>query len=135
MSSSTPDRGVIGIAVTITIVVTLAGAALIVDGGRAMVARRHAANTAESAARWAITDQSLLGPFDPSRARAAAIGAAAGAGVAADDVSVEVRTDRYGRPEVMVTVTERRRSVFLVLVAVPRMTVTASGAATMAWSR
>ncbi|MEN9506909.1 MAG: hypothetical protein RI958_2835 [Actinomycetota bacterium] len=131
-AAASPDRGLIGIALALTVAVTLGGAALVVDGGRAMTARRHAAATAEAAARWAVADQPVLAPFDPARARAAAVAHAARAGIAGGDITVTVR-GTGARPEVRVTVTERRRSVFLVLLAVPEMTVTASGAATVVW--
>ena len=128
----TADRGSIGVALVLTITVTLGGAALVVDGGRAMAARRHAAATAEAAARQAVIAQPLLGPFDVAGARSAAFAHAAGAGIPADDVSVAVRSVN-GRPEVRVTVTEHRQSVFLVLVAVPVLSVTATGAAAVVW--
>jgi len=48
---SSDDRGIIGPAVTMVLVVALAGGGLVYDGGRALVARRQAINTAEAAAR------------------------------------------------------------------------------------
>lgn len=130
--SRSSDVGSIGIALSLTVGVTLGGAALVVDGGRAMVARRHAAATAEAAARAAIVAQPLLGSFDEPAARSVALTHAVRAGVPAEDVAVSVRTVA-GRKQVYVTVTERRRSVFLILLAVPEMSVTASGAATVMW--
>jgi Flp pilus assembly protein TadG len=104
------DRGAITVIMVMLIVIVFAGAALIVDGGRVMVARRHASNTAEAAARAAVATATPVSGFDPVKARAAAYDYTDRAGVAAADVVVEVAADH-----VSVTVTERRRTVFLVL--------------------
>lgn len=114
--------------------IALAGAALIVDGGRALTARRHAANTAEAAARFAVADQAIGGgSFDADVAAQLALAHAQRSGVAAEDVSVDVRTNLAGGTEVVVTITERRTAVFLVLGGLDEMTVSATGAATFAY--
>jgi Flp pilus assembly protein TadG len=123
------DRGTITVVMVMMLVIVLAGAALIVDGGRVMVARRHAANTAEAAARAAVATATPVGGFDPARARAAAFGYALAAGVPATDVQVVVAADH-----VSVTITERRRTVFLVLGGQEVVTVQATGTARLAYS-
>jgi Flp pilus assembly protein TadG len=124
------DRGSLTIMLVVLVLVTLGGGALIVDGGRAMAARRHAANTAEAAARFAVAEQSPAVGFDPDTAIAVALDHAERSGVAAADVDVDVRTGPTGRPEVVVTITERRTTVFLALGGAEVLTVRASGAAT-----
>ena len=123
------DRGSLTVALMLVVVVALGGAALIVDGGRAMAARRHAANTAEAAARFAASTESLRSGFDPDRAREAVVSYAMRSGVAADDVDVEFRMDSDGRPTVHVTITEHRTAVFLVLGGRERISVQARGSA------
>jgi len=127
------DRGSLTIMLVVLVLVTLGGAALIVDGGRAMAARRHAANTAGAAARFAVAQQSLASGFDADTAIAVALDHAARAGVAAVDVDVAVRTGPTGEPEVVVTITERRTTVFLALGGAEVLTVRASGAATFVY--
>ncbi len=128
------DRGSVTVVATILIVVVLAGAALVVDGGRALAARRHAANTAEAAARAAVADQSLADGFDHDEAAATARSFARRAGVAADDVDIAFRTGPTGEPEIVVTITEHRTTVFLVLGGADDLTVRAAGAATFVYS-
>lgn len=123
------DRGSVSVVLTLLVVVTLAGAALIVDGGRAMVARRHASNTAEAAARAGVATGSPVQGLDPVRARAEALRHATVAGVAPSDVQVAVQ----GRT-VRVTITERRTTVFLVLGGREVMTVRATGIARLEYS-
>jgi Flp pilus assembly protein TadG len=123
------DRGSISVVLMMLLVIALAGAGLIVDGGRAMTARRHAANTAEAAARAAVSTATPVSGFDPTTARSAALNYAARAGVAARDVKVVVGADF-----VTVTVTERRDTVFLILGGKSTMTVTASGTARVVYS-
>ncbi len=99
------------------------------DGGRAMVARRHASNTAEAAARAAVSTATPVSGFDRETARDAAITYANRAGVSTADVEVEVGIDF-----VTVTVTERRSTVFLILGGQETMTVRATGTARVAYS-
>jgi Flp pilus assembly protein TadG len=123
------DRGSVSVVLAMLVVVCLAGAGLIVDGGRAMVARRHASNTAEAAARAAVATSSPIAGLDRTRATSAAVSYAGRAGVAPSDVRVEV----IGRT-VTVTVTERRSTVFLVLGGRQTLTVRASGSARVEYS-
>ena len=123
------DRGAISVVMMLLLVIALAGAGLIVDGGRAMVARRHASNTAEAAARAAVSTATPVSGFDRETARDAAIDYANRAGIATADIAVEVGVDY-----VTVTVTERRSTVFLVLGGQEAMTVRATGTARVAYS-
>ncbi len=123
------DRGSVTITMMLLLVVVLGGAGLIVDGGRAMAARRHAANTAEAAARAAVATATPVSGFDPQRARRAALDYAARAGVPIADVQVVVAAD-----VVTVTITERRRTVFLVLGGKTTLTVRATGSARVNYS-
>lgn len=123
------DRGSISVVMMLLLVIVLGGAGLIVDGGRAMTARRHATNTAEAAARAAVSTATPVSGFNPTTARSAALSYAARAGVAARDVNVVVGADF-----VTVTVTERRSTVFLILGGKSAMTVTASGTARVVYS-
>lgn len=123
------DRGDISVMAMLLMLVVFAASGLIIDGGRAMAARRHASNTAEAAARAAVATLTPLSDLDPVAARAAAIGHAIRAGVAATDVVVEV-----GSQSVRVTVVERRRSVFLALGGVSVLTVRATGVARVVFS-
>jgi Flp pilus assembly protein TadG len=91
-------------------IVALGAAGLVVDGGRALAARRHAAGTAEAAARFAITRQSLTTSFD-------------------SDAAVEIRNRADGRPEIVVTITERPTAIVLGLAGVESLTVHATGSA------
>jgi len=123
------DRGAISVVMMMLLVIALAGAGLIVDGGRAMVARRHASNTAESAARAAVATATPVSGFDRETARDAAVGYANRAGIATADIDVEVGVDY-----VTVTVTERRSTVFIILGGQETMTVRATGTARVAYS-
>ena len=123
------DRGDISVMAMLLMLVVFAASGLIIDGGRAMAARRHASNTAEAAARAAVATLTPLSDLDPVAARAAAIGHATRAGVAATDVVVEVWSQ-----SVRVTVVERRRSVFLALGGVSVLTVRATGVARVVFS-
>lgn len=133
-SETRRDRGSLSIMLVVLVIVTLGGGALVVDGGRTMAARRHAANTAEAAARTAVAEQSLTQGFDPDTARALAVDHAVRSGVDAADVSVAIRTGPTGEPEVVVTITERRRAIFAALGGADVLTVRASGAATFVYS-
>lgn len=123
------DRGAISVVMMFLLVIALAGAGLIVDGGRVMVARRHASNTAEASARAAVSTATPVSGFDRETAREAAIEYANRAGVMTADVEVEVGLDY-----VTVTITERRSTVFLVLGGQETMTVRATGTARVAYS-
>lgn len=123
------DSGAISVIMMLLLVIALAGAGLIVDGGRAMVARRHAANTAEAAARAAVSTATPVSGFDRVTARDAAIEYANRAGVATSDIEVEIGIDF-----VTVSVTERRSTVFLILGGQETMTVRATGTARVAYS-
>jgi len=123
------DRGDVSLVLMFLVLITLAGAALVVDGGRAMSARRHASNVAEAAARAAVSTATPVETFDPVTARRAAVSYAARAGVRPSDVVVEVRADF-----VRVTVTERRVTVFLALSGRTSLTVRASGVARVVYS-
>ncbi len=133
-SSHRRDRGSLSIMLVVFVTVTLGGGALVVDGGRAMAARRHAANTAEAAARRAVAEQSLTRGFDPDMARSVALDHAVRSGVDAGDVLVTIRTGPTGEAEVVVTITERRRAVFLALGGADEFSVRASGAATVVYA-
>lgn len=123
------DRGNITVAMVLLLVVVLGGAGLVVDGGRAIAARRHAANIAEAAARAAVSTATPVSGFDPIVARRAALDHARRAGIAGSDVEVVVGVD-----SVTVTVTERRRTVFLVLGGQQALTVRATGTARITYS-
>jgi len=123
------DGGAISVVMMLLLVMALAGGGLILDGGRAMVARRHASNTAEAAARAAVSTATPVSGFDRVSARAAAVVYASRAGVSAADIEVEVGLDY-----VTVTITERRSTVFLILGGQETMTVRATGTARVAYS-
>ncbi|MEI7546453.1 MAG: pilus assembly protein TadG-related protein [Actinomycetota bacterium] len=123
------DAGAITVVAMFLLIISLLGAGLVVDGGRAMAARRHAYNTAEAAARAGVATATPMSGFSPTRARAAALDYALRSGVAARDVAVVVTADR-----VSVTITERRRSVFLILGGWKTVAVRATGTARLAYS-
>lgn len=123
------DRGDLLVSLMLLVVVVLAGAGLIVDGGRVMAARRHASNIAEGAARAAVSSTTPVRDFLPEAAREAAIDHAVRSGISAGDVTVVVHAD-----SVTVTITERRRSVFLVLGGWETVTVQGTGTATVVYS-
>jgi Flp pilus assembly protein TadG len=135
MTEQPRDVGSLSIVMLLLITVVLAGSGLIVDGGRALVARRHAANTAEAAARFAMTPRNLAAGFDPNRAVTVARTFAIGTGLDARDVEARVRYRSDGRPEVVVTITERRAAVFLALTGIDSLTVEASGSAIAVYTR
>jgi Flp pilus assembly protein TadG len=129
MSETRRDSGVISVVMVVLVVMVLGGAGLIVDGGRAMVAQRHASNTAEAAARAAIATATPVTGFDREAARREAVNYASRAGVAPVDVRVVVGVDF-----VTVTIIERRETVFLVLGGQETMTVQASGTARVTYT-
>lgn len=128
------DDGVLSVAVTVLVVLMLAGAGLIVDGGGAMAERRHAAAVAEGAARAAFAAQSPSDPFDVTLAVQSAVDHARRRGVDPSDAEVAVIVGTDGEPEVVVTVTRRRVAVVLALAGVEQLTVRARGSATHQWS-
>lgn len=123
------DRGAISVVMIILLVMALGGAGLVVDGGRALSARRHASNTAEAAARAAVATATPTTGFNREAARTAALSYAARAGVPAIDVRVEVGSDF-----VTVTIVERRDTVFLILGGQETVTVQASGTARVTYT-
>jgi Flp pilus assembly protein TadG len=123
------DRGSIAVSLVLLLVLVLAGGGLILDGGRAMVARRHATNIAEGAARVAVSTATPTQPFDETQARGLAVDFAGRAGIPPQDVAVIVTSD-----VVTVTITERRRAVFLAFGGLPSMTVHATGRARVVFS-
>jgi Flp pilus assembly protein TadG len=129
MRQHSRDRGAISVAMVFLLTLVLSGGGLILDGGRAMVARRHAANIAEAAARVAVSTATPVQPFDMSQAQDLAMDFAGRAGIPASDVVVTVSPD-----VVTVTVTERRRAIFLAFGGVPSMTVRATGHARVVFS-
>jgi Flp pilus assembly protein TadG len=129
MSRGRNDRGSISVVLIMLLVTVLGGAGLVVDGGRAMVARRHASNTAEASARAAVATATPVSGFDRDVARAAAFSYANRAGVAPIDVQVEVGADF-----VTVVITERRETVFLILGGQETMTVHATGTARVVYT-
>lgn len=122
------DSGSLSVAMMFLVVITLVGGGLLIDGGRALVARQHAFNVAQGAARAAAALSGPLTPVDSATARTAAVGFAQRAGVAASDVTVSTRNG-----VVTVTVVERRSAVFLALGGVKSMTVKATGVAELVW--
>lgn len=128
------DRGSLSVVMMFLTVITLGAAGLVVDGGRALAARRHAAGTAEAAARFAIARHSLSAGWSPVTASEAARSFAERAGVERSDVEVVARTRPDGRPEIVVTITERRTAVIVALGGVDTLTVRATGSAIAAYS-
>lgn len=129
MTANGRDRGAISVVMVILLVMVFGGAGLVVDGGRALVARRHASNTAEAAARAAVSALSPVTGFNRDTARVAAMSYATRAGVATADVRIEV-----GANFVTVTIVERRDTVFLILGGEETMTVEASGTARVTYT-
>lgn len=129
MTGRERDRGAISVVMVILLVMVLGGAGLVVDGGRAMVARRHASNTAEAAARAAVATATPVSGFDRDVARDAALSYAGRAGVPARDVHVDVGADF-----VTVTIVERRDTIFLILGGQETVTVQASGTARVTYT-
>jgi Flp pilus assembly protein TadG len=127
------DRGALSVMLMMLVVITLGGAALIVDGGRAMTARRHAANTAEASARSAVAAQSLTDGFDPDAAIDVARSYATRAGIDGADIDIIIRDGVTGLPEIVVTITERRQAVFVALGGAESLIVRATGAATFVY--
>jgi len=118
------DRGMLGVAAALLIVMVLAGGALIYDGGRALVAQRQIINVAEGAAR-AGTSTTGEGGLQQGPATAAAQAFIDAAGVPDSDVvSITVTPDR-----VTVTLRAHRAGVFTSLLGNETITVTGTGTA------
>jgi hypothetical protein len=121
------DRGLAGIAAVLLIVVVLAGATLIFDGGRALVAQRQIINVAEGSARAGAATADRHG-LQQAPATAAASAHIAAAGIPDSDVvSITVTAQA-----VTVTLQAHRTGVFTSLLGSPTMTVTGTG--TAVWS-
>lgn len=122
---SADDSGLTGIAATVMLLIVLAGAGLVYDGGRSLAARREAINTAEAAARAGASTVSANGlRQDP--ANAAARDFLDAAGVADGDVmSVTVTAT-----EVRVVLRASRDAVFGQLLGNDQIIVYGSGEAT-----
>ena len=121
------DRGLAGIASVLMLVVVLAGATLIFDGGRALVAQRQIINVAEGAARAGAATADRHG-LQEHEARAAAAAHVESAGVPDSDVvSITVSPTT-----VTVSLVARRTGVFTSLLGNPTIVVTGSGSAV--WS-
>ena len=127
------DEGsVSGVWMMFMLIIVLAAAGLVFDGGRALQGERYAANVAAGAARAGVAAQTLAsleqlgGPLqlDPAVAQDAALRHAAAAGIAAADVAVVVAGG-----DVTVTVTVRRQAVFIALAGSPELIMRATGTA------
>jgi hypothetical protein len=81
-----------------------------------------------------MSPRSVAAGFDPAHAMAVAHDYVLRAGVAPGDVVIAMRTDPTGRPEIVVTVTERPRTIFLALTGAESMTVHATGSAIALYS-
>ena len=116
------DRGMLGVAACLLIVMVLAGGALIFDGGRALVAQRQVINVAEGAARAGTATAGSAG-LQEGPAVAAAHAFVASAGIPDSDiVSISVTVDR-----VTVTLQAHRAGVFTSLLGNETLTVTGTG--------
>ena len=96
------------------------------------LSKRRVSRRSRRPARSAIASQSLTAGFDADAAARVARSHAERSGVAPGDVVVEVRDDP--EPVVIVTITERRTTVFLVLGGAEVMTVRATGSATFVYA-
>lgn len=116
------DRGMLGVAAALLIVMVLAGGALIYDGGRALVAQRQIINVAEGAARAGTATADRNGLQEGAAVAAARAHIAAADVPDSDVVSVAVAPDR-----VTVTLRAHRTGVFTSLLGNDTMTVTGTG--------
>lgn len=119
------DRGMTSVAAVLMLVVVLAGAGVVYDGGRALAARREAINVAEGAARAGATTVTAEGlRQDP--AIAAARDFLAASGVASSDiVSITVTMN-----SVTVVVRSSTSAVFGNLIGTDEFVVYGTGEAT-----
>jgi hypothetical protein len=119
-----------GVAATVLLVMVIAGAGLVSDGGRALAAKREAINTAEAAARAGASTVTADG-LRQDAAVAATRAYLRAAGVADGDVisiTVTVTTVR-------VVLREQRNAVFAQLLGNDRLVVYGSGEATATFGR
>jgi hypothetical protein len=125
------DAGTVaGVWINLMMVLTLAAAGLVFDGGRALQGERYASTVAAGAARAAVAAQNLSSPSggsltpDPQLAEDAARRHAAAAGINPDDVTVHVEADT-----VTVTVVVRRDAVFASLLGADTFVMHGTGSA------
>jgi hypothetical protein len=119
------DRGLTSVATVLMLVVALAGAGVVYDGGRALAARRDAINVAEGAARAGVSTITAQGlRQDPAIAAARDFLDAAGV-PDADIVSITVTAN-----SVNVVVRASRPAMFGTLIGDDEIVVYGSGEAT-----
>ena len=118
------ERGEIGPVMILYVVIILAAAGLVFDGGRLLAAKRDAANRAEAAARAAAATLSPVAGLDPDTARTAAVEYLTAVGIPTSDATITVTGD-----QVIVTVTEHRPQVFFALAGIRNAAVTSVGRA------
>lgn len=122
---SADDRGLTGVAATVMLLIVLAGAGLIYDGGRALAARREVINTAEAAARAGAATVTANGlREDPANTAVHEFLDAAGI-ADGDVVSITVTAT-----EVRVVLSASREAVFGQLLGNDQIIVYGSGEAT-----
>ena len=124
------DSGLTGIAATVMMLIVLAGAGLIYDGGRALAARRETINTAEAAARAGAATVTADG-LSQDPARAATLAFLDAAGISRTDV-VEITITPN---TVAVTLRASRDAVFGQLLGNDTIVVRGTGKATAAFGR
>lgn len=122
---STDDRGLTGVAATVMLLIVLAGAGLVYDGGRSLAARREVINTAEAAARAGAATVTVDGlRHDPADTATREFLDASGIG-AADVISITVTPT-----QVRVVLRASRDAVFGQLLGNDQIIVYGSGEAT-----
>jgi Flp pilus assembly protein TadG len=119
------ERGDISVMMIFVGIVVIAGGGLVFDGGRLLTARRDAINRAEAAARAGVVTVSPIRGLDPDQARQDAYDYLAAVGIPATDADVTVDDQT-----VVVTVRERRTSVFAIVGGIKTETVSGTGRAT-----
>ncbi|MEM9039302.1 MAG: pilus assembly protein TadG-related protein [Actinomycetota bacterium] len=129
-SSQRPDRGSASVMMLFYVIIAIAAAAMIFDGGTYLLADRYASNTAEGAARAAVATGSPSEGLSEVEARAAAVDHAVRLGISAADVRVEFPA----RDVVVVSVTERRNAVFVRFTGTATLAVEATGRARLEFS-
>ena len=123
------DRGAIGIAATVLVVIVIAGAGLIYDGGRALAARRQIINVAEAAARAGAATATADGLSDTT-ARSATLDYLTAVHVPGSDIVAIAIT----QTTVTVTLTARRDAVFGQLLGNDRIVVRGTGRASASFA-